>query len=339
MAQEKPQNETLDLTALLADTEAFIAYLNKVRNGRKLSFYDFVSVEVLTAEDVQLLFDTAALLKFFVESPMKKLGLLRGKSIINLFFENSTRTRISFELGGKHMGADTINFSAKSSSVSKGETIGDTGKTLNAMKTDLVICRNAEAGVPLLLAKEMECPIINAGDGWHEHPSQALFDVFTIYEHFRKLEGIKLLIVGDILHSRVAGSLMRLANMTGIELMVCAPQTLLPDGIEQFTDHIYYDLDAVIDEADVVYSLRPQSERNALKYIPSLREYSKMYGINKTRLAKMKSTSIVMHPGPVMRDLDLMTEVLESEQCKVDQQVTNGFAMRMALMWLMIGEI
>ncbi len=334
----KKAENLMDVMSLLSDVEAFEQYLEKVRDGRELKFYDFTTVEALTAEDLQLLFDVATVFRVFVESSNKKMSLLRGKSILNVFFESSTRTRISFELGGKHLGADTINFAAKGSSSDKGETIGDTARTLNSMKTDLIICRNAEAGVPGIIASEVECPVINAGDGWHEHPTQALFDVHTIYQHFGRLEGVKLCIIGDILHSRVAGSLMRLANMLGMELIVCGPQTLIPDHIDQFTDQVHYNLDEIIDQVDVAYALRVQTERNALQYIPTVREYSKCYGINPDRAGRMKDDAIVMHPGPVMREVDVMTPVLESERSKIDDQVTNGFAMRMALMWLMIGN-
>lgn len=316
--------------------EDFQARLEGIRDRRDLSFSSLLSVEAVKEADLQLLFDLTAVLLDFVRSPQKKLPLLKGKSVINLFFEPSTRTHITFELGGKQLGADTINFSGGASSVQKGETLGDTAKTLNAMSPDLVICRNGEAGAPYLLARELDCPIINAGDGWHEHPTQALFDLFTISRHFENWRKVKVLIVGDIRHSRVAGSLMRLLKSQGVQFGLAAPATLLPEAVDQFTSAIHHDLDAVIADYDIIYVLRLQEERGAGFYVPTLREYSQRYGINKRRMALAKKRALVMHPGPVRRELDIMTDVLESEASLVDQQVTNGFALRMALMWLLL---
>lgn len=316
--------------------EDFEALLFGMRDGRNLSFKDLISVEVVTSADLKLIFDVAEVFLKFVSSSQKKLPLLRGKSIINFFFENSTRTRITFELGGKHLGGDTINFSGSSASTQKGETLADTAKTLNAMHADLIICRNSEAGVPLLLSRELDCPVINAGDGWHEHPTQAIFDLFTIQKYFPDLKNTEVLIVGDILHSRVAGSLMRLLNAQGVDFGVCAPETLLPEGIEQFTSDINYNLDKVIGDYDVIYVLRVQEERGAGAYIPTLREYSQRYGINVRRMAMARKNAKVMHPGPVRREIDIMTEILDGKNCLVEEQVTNGFAVRMALMWLLL---
>ena len=270
----------IDMARLLTDSSIFVKHLNKVRGERNLSFFDYVSVEDLKSQDLELIFSVASVFKQFVLSPEKKLPILKGKSIINLFFESSTRTKISFELGGKHLGADTINFSAKMSSTEKGETIGDTARTINSMKADLIICRGAAAGVPEMIIKELDCPVINAGDGWHEHPTQALFDVYTIFENMGVLKGVKMCVIGDIMHSRVAGSLLRLANMLEMDLSICAPLTLIPEHVEQFTDKIYTDLDEVLPEMDVLYSLRIQEERGASGAIPSLREYARCYGKN-----------------------------------------------------------
>lgn len=313
-----------------------MARLEGIRDGRDLSFDDFITVEVLKPSDLQLIFDVADVFLDFVKSPQKKMPLLRGKSIINFFFENSTRTRITFELGGKHLGADTINFSGGTASTKKGETLGDTAKTLNAMYADMIICRNSEAGVPQLLAKELDCPIINAGDGWHEHPTQAVFDLYTMQKHFPDLKNVEVLIVGDILHSRVAGSLMRILNSQNVEFGLCAPATLIPEGADQFTGDINYNLDQIIADYDIIYVLRVQEERGAGAYIPSLREYSQRYGINSRRLALARKHAKIMHAGPVRRELDIMTEVLDGNRCLVGEQVTNGFAVRMALMWLLL---
>ncbi|MBU2524018.1 aspartate carbamoyltransferase, partial [Patescibacteria group bacterium] len=215
-------------------------------------------------------------------------------------------------------------------------TIGDTARTINSMKADLIICRGAAAGVPEMIIKELDCPVINAGDGWHEHPTQALFDVYTIFENMGVLKGVKMCVIGDIMHSRVAGSLLRLANMLEMDLSICAPLTLIPEHVEQFTDKIYTDLDEVLPEMDVLYSLRIQEERGASGAIPSLREYSRCYGINKQRLAKTKAHTFVMHPGPVIREIDMSSEVLDSSKSRINEQITNGFAVRMALMWLLI---
>jgi aspartate carbamoyltransferase catalytic subunit len=328
-----------DLEKFSGDGAEIENYLRQVRASRNLSFTSLISVDDLNMEDVKLLFDLTVAFKKLAVSDRKKLSLLRGKSIINLFFENSTRTKTSFELGGKHLGADTINFSEKGSSAEKGETVGDTAKTLDDMAADLIICRNSQAGMPYLIAREIDAPVINAGDGRHEHPTQALFDAFTICENLGDFSGLKVCIVGDILHSRVAGSLMRLLPRLGIELHLCGPATLLPEGVDQFTKNIHYDLDKIIGEMDVIYSLRVQSERDAMRYIPSKREYSKNYGIGVRRLGLVKQNAIFMHPGPVIREVDLSSEALGSSHCKIDDQVTNGFCLRMALMWLLIDRI
>jgi aspartate carbamoyltransferase catalytic subunit len=258
---------------------------------------------------------------------------------VNFFFEDSTRTRLSFELAGKHLSIDTVNVSGKGSSMDKkGETLNDTARTLNAMHADVIILRHSKAGTPQMIAKQISAPVINGGDGWCEHPTQAMLDLYTMWEKKGKIKGLDVVIVGDIKHSRVAGSLIRALNKYGVEPRVCGPPTLMPFGLEKaFKCKVYYNLEEAIKGVDVVYALRIQLERAAGADVPSVREYSKCYCINPAKLALAKPDAIVMHPGPINREVDLRTEVMESKQSVVEEQVENGFALRLALLYLILG--
>lgn len=308
--------------------------------GRKLSTDNIVSIEELTKEDLDLIFDVAAYFKEFVNWNDKKISLLKGMSQINFFFEDSTRTKVSFDLAGKHLGMDTIGVSKSGSSMSKkGETLNDTARTLDRMHTDVIILRHAQAGTPQMIADQIKCPVISGGDGWHEHPTQCMLDLYTILEQKGKIEGLEVVIVGDILHSRVAGSLIRGLNKFGVKPRVCGPPTMIPVGIEEVFDcKVYHNMEEAVKGVDVIYTLRVQLERAAAAFIPSIREYSKTYCVNPERLKLAKPDAIVMHPGPVNREVDIRTEVLESGQCVVEDQVENGFATRLSLLYLLLGE-
>ena len=319
--------------------EEFEKILLKLRGEDTLSTKNLISIDDLTLDDIKLIFRLTWPFKDrFLVREIKKIPILKGKSIINFFFETSTRTRISFELAGKHLNADTINISASASSMSKkGETLKDTAQTLNAMKADAVIIRHSKTGTPYLIAKELDCPIINAGDGCHEHPTQAILDAFTICEKLGTIRHKTILIVGDILHSRVAGSLMRIIKKMKGHVRIAAPPTMIPEGIEEeFGVKVFYDIDDAIKDVDVVYALRIQLERAAAAYVPTLREYSKNYCISPARLKLAKKGAIVMHPGPINREVDLRSEVMDGPQSVVEDQVTNGFAVRLALLYLLI---
>ena len=327
-------------TELNARNEEFEKILLRMKGEYELSTKNIISMDDLTKQDIELIFRvTYPFKKEFIKRPNKKIPMLKGKFQVNFFFEDSTRTRISFEIAGKHLNADTVNVSGSSTSMAKkGETLMDTVRTLNAMNADIIILRHGCAGTPQMIAKEINCPVINAGDGWHEHPTQCLLDLYTIDEAKGGIKGLKVVIVGDILHSRVAGSLLRgLKKMGAGEIRVCAPPTFLPKGLEEeFGCKVYYDLDEAIKDVDVVYALRVQLERAAAAFIPSVREYSKRYVINTDRLKLAKPDAIVMHPGPINREIDLRTEVMDGPQSRVEEQVTNGFAIRLALLYLLV---
>ncbi|MBW2977714.1 aspartate carbamoyltransferase catalytic subunit [Candidatus Woesearchaeota archaeon] len=311
-----------------------------MKGGKELSTKNIVSIDELSKEDIELIFRVAyPFKKEFIQRPNKKIPMLKGKFQVNFFFEDSTRTRISFEIAGKHLNADTVNVTGSSISMAKkGETLMDTARTLNAMNADIIILRHGCAGTPQMIAKEINCPVINAGDGWHEHPTQCLLDLYTIDEAKGGIKGIKLVLVGDILHSRVAGSLLRgLKKMEAAEVRVCGPPTMIPKGLEEeFGCKVYHDLDEAIKGVDVIYALRVQLERAAAAFIPTVREYSKKYVINPDRLKLAKPDAIVMHPGPINREVDLRTEVMEGPQSRVEEQVTNGFCVRLALLYLLV---
>ena len=302
-----------------------------------------VSASDLTKEDAVLVLDTAKELATISDRPVKKLPTLRGRTVVNLFFEDSTRTRISFEAASKRLSADVINFSAKGSSVSKGESLKDTAQTLQSMGADAVVIRHGSSGAPHLLATRnwIDAVVINAGDGTHEHPTQALLDAYTIRKHLRKnegdLSGIKVAIVGDILHSRVARSNAILLKTLGATPIMVAPPTLLPVGIENWNGEYSYNLDDVLPTIDAVMMLRVQQERMNDAYFPTAREYSRNFGLNAQRLKRMQEHALVLHPGPMNRGMEITAEVADSENSVVIEQVANGVSVRMAVLYLLLG--
>ena len=302
-----------------------------------------LSAADLTQESALSLLSTAKELAQITDGPNKKLPTLRGKTVVNLFFEDSTRTRISFETAAKRLSADVINFSAKGSSVSKGESLKDTAQTLQAMGADAVVIRHGSSGAAKRLADTqwIQAAVINAGDGTHEHPTQALLDAFTIKQHLRSTEkdlsGVKVLIVGDILHSRVARSNVLLLTKLGAQVTLVAPPTLLPVGVSDWPVRISYDLDEEISKCDVVMMLRIQLERMNDSFFPSSQEYSKRFGLNSVRLAKLSKNAIVMHPGPMNRGLEISAESADDLKSVIIDQVKNGVAIRMAVLYELLG--
>ena len=302
-----------------------------------LSTEHVIDIEDLSLDDIYKILDTATSFKEVNERAIKKLPTLRGRTVVNLFLEPSTRTRTSFEIAAKRLSADGINFSASTSATVKGESLVDTAKTLDAMDCDLVIIRHGFAGSPRILAKNMRAHIINGGDGKHQHPTQALLDLFTMREHFGRLEGLNVAIVGDIAHSRVFGSLSPALTMVGAHVTAIAPQTLLPARPEVLGAQTATSLDELLPQFDVVYMLRIQQERLERSPIPSLREYAQLYGLNAQRLARMKPQAIVMHPGPVNRGVELTSQLVDTARNLLLYQVNAGVAVRMALMYLLLG--
>jgi aspartate carbamoyltransferase catalytic subunit len=302
-----------------------------------LSNRHIIDMSDLTTDDIMLILDTAESFKEVNERRIKKLPTLRGRTVVNLFLEPSTRTRTSFELAAKRLSADGINFSASTSATVKGESLVDTAETLSAMACDLVIVRHKFAGSPRMLAKHMDAHIINGGDGMHQHPTQALLDLFTMREKLGKLEGLKVGIVGDICHSRVAGSLIPALRMVGATPIVIAPPTLLPARPDVLGAEVATSLDEVLPELDVAYMLRIQMERAEGMPFPSVREYATLYGMNERRLAKMKPHAIVMHPGPMNRGVEITSAVADSIRSMILDQVNAGVAVRMAAMYLLLG--
>ncbi len=302
-----------------------------------------VSAHDLTAEDAVLVLDTAKELAQVSDRPVKKLPTLRGRTVVNLFFEDSTRTRISFEAASKRLSADVINFSAKGSSVSKGESLKDTAQTLQSMGADAVVIRHGSSGAPYLLATKnwIDAIVINAGDGTHEHPTQALLDAYTIRKHLKNnegdLKGLKIAIVGDILHSRVARSNAILLKTLGATPIMVAPPTLLPVGIDSWNGEYSYDLDEVLPKVDAVMMLRVQQERMNAAYFPTTREYSRNFGLNAQRLKTMQKHALVLHPGPMNRGMEITAEVADSANSVVIEQVANGVSVRMAVLYLLLG--
>ena len=302
-----------------------------------------LSAEDLSKNDALSILATAKELAAITDGPNKKLPTLRGKTVVNLFFEDSTRTRISFETAAKRLSADVINFSAKGSSVSKGESLKDTDQTLQAMGADAVVIRHGSSGAAKRLAdsKWIQATVINAGDGTHEHPTQALLDAFTIKQHLRPTEsdlsGVRVLIVGDILHSRVARSNVILLTKLGAKVTLIAPPTLLPVGVEQWPVELSYDLDSQISKCDVIMMLRIQQERMAYSFFPTEREYSRRYGLNSNRLSRLSKSAIVMHPGPMNRGLEISAESADDLKSVIIDQVKNGVAVRMAVLYQLLG--
>lgn len=298
---------------------------------------DLLGIKDLTADEIRMVLDTAVPMKDIITRAIKKVPTLRGKTVINLFYEPSTRTRTSFELAGKYMSADTINISTSTSSVVKGESLLDTVRTLQAMGSDVVVIRHSAAGAPHFLARHLKAAVINAGDGANEHPTQALLDMFTIREEKGRLEGLTVTIVGDIAHSRVARSNLYGLTKMGAKVRLCGPPTLLPPAIEACGAEVYTDLDRAMEGADVVMVLRLQLERQQKGLFPGVREYARYWGINRERLKKAAPDVLVMHPGPMNRGVEIADDVADAPNSLVERQVTNGVAVRMALLYLLAG--
>lgn len=298
---------------------------------------DVLHLENLTSEEIELILQTAKPMKEILLRPIKKLPTFRGKSVMNLFYEASTRTRTSFETAAKVLGADTASLAVAQSSVNKGETLYDTARTLQAMQPDIVVIRHASSGAAQFLAQTLEAGVINAGDGQHEHPTQGLLDLFTMRERLEDLAGRKVVIVGDVLHSRVARSNVWALTKLGAEVVLVGPPTLLPPEMKALGVKLSYQLDEELPGADIVMALRLQLERQQAGLLPSLREYSRLYGINRERLEKTGKNTLVMHPGPMNRGVEISSEVANSANAVIEEQVTNGVAIRMALMYLLMG--
>jgi aspartate carbamoyltransferase catalytic subunit len=294
-------------------------------------------IEQLSVEDILHILSIARSFKEISERPIKKVPTLRGKTIINFFFEPSTRTRLSFEIAAKRMSADTFNISASTSSTTKGETLIDTARNLEAMKPDIIIMRHASSGAPVLLSRYIDASIINAGDGTHEHPSQALLDMMTVMEHKGEIDGLIIAIIGDIAHSRVARSDIIGFTRLGAKVRLAGPATFMPQGIQEMGAQVCATVAEAIDGADVVMALRIQHERLSDPLIPSLREYSTFYGINRQLLASADKDVLIMHPGPINRGVELSPDVADGPGSVIMDQVTNGVAIRMALLYLVMG--
>lgn len=304
-----------------------------------LSTRHLLGIKDLTSTDISLLLDTAKQFKEVLQRPVKKVPSLRDVTIVNLFYENSTRTRISFELAQKRLSADVVNFSASGSSVSKGETLLDTVNNILSMKVDMVVMRHSASGAPHFLAKHIPAAIINAGDGINEHPTQALLDAYSMQEVFGGLKGLKVAIIGDILHSRVAQSNIHLLNKMGAEVVVCGPPTLIPKYIvEAFGVRVEYNVDAALEWCDVANVLRIQLERQNQVLFSSLREYNLAYGITRERLDRLSKKIKIMHPGPINRGVELDSDVADGANSIILQQVENGVAVRMAVLYLLSGS-
>ena len=299
-----------------------------------------LSAADLSRDDAELVLSTAAEMRSLADRPIKKLPALRGRTVVNLFFEDSTRTRISFEAAAKRLSADVINFAAKGSSLSKGESLKDTALTLEAMGADAVVVRHSASGAPYRLAHSgwVHASVLNAGDGTHEHPTQALLDAFTMSRHLGALDGRRVAVVGDVLHSRVARSNALLLQTLGAEVTLVAPPTLLPVGVDTWGVETSYDLDAVLPKVDVVMMLRVQRERMNGGFFPTAREYSRRFGLDARRMATLQDHTIVMHPGPMVRGMEITADVADSARSVIVEQVTNGVAVRMAVLYLLLSS-
>jgi aspartate carbamoyltransferase catalytic subunit len=294
-----------------------------------------LGLEGMPREDIELILETASTFREVLERPIKKVPTLQGMTIANLFFESSTRTRTSFELAERRLSADVVNFAVTGSSVSKGETLKDTARNIEAMKVDMVVIRHSASGAPHFLSKVLQSAIINAGDGWHEHPTQALLDMYTLREKFGKIDGLRIGIVGDISHSRVALSNMYGLAAMGARISICGPSTLVPRRVEELGVSVHHDVDKVLCNVDAIIVLRIQLERHAEALFPSVREYHLRYGITRQRLEKAGHPIVVLHPGPINRDVELSADVADSEHSLILQQVLNGVAVRMAVLYLL----
>jgi len=295
-----------------------------------------LGIEPLDADDIKTILDTADGLKEILNRPIKKVPALRGRTVINLFYESSTRTRSSFEIAERVLSADSLSIAASTSSVSKGETLLDTGRNLEAMSPDLVVIRHASAGAPHLLARHCRFAVVNAGDGAHEHPTQALLDALTLRQHKGKLEGLKVAIVGDILHSRVARSNLWLLSKMGAQVVLCGPPTVMPPGIEGIAP-VTYSLEEAIEGADAIMMLRIQLERMSGTFFPTKREYFRRFGLTEERARRAKKDVLIMHPGPLNRGVEIASEVADGPYSVILDQVTNGVAIRMAVLYLLLG--
>ncbi len=296
---------------------------------------DLLGLKDLSAEEIQNILETAKTMKAVLKSPMKKTPHLQGKTVVNLFYENSTRTRTSFELAAKYMSANAANITASGSSVAKGETLIDTANTINAMGTDILVMRHNMSGAPNVIAPLVDASVVNAGDGMHEHPTQALLDLFTMQEKKGRIEGLKVAIIGDITHSRVVRSNIYGLQKLGAEVTVGGPSTLVPQGFEQMGVKVFTTVHEAIVDTDVVMGLRIQLERQKKGLFPSVREYHRFFGIDETRLKFAKPDALLMHPGPVNRGVEFSSAVIDGPQSVINEQVTNGVAVRMAVMYLL----
>ncbi len=298
---------------------------------------DLLGLEELTREQIVAILDTAEAFKEISERPVRKVPYLRGQTVVNAFFENSTRTRVSFEFAEKRMGADTVSISTTGSSVAKGETLVDTARNLEAMRIDMVVIRHASSGSARFLAERIESHVINAGDGKHEHPTQGLLDLLTIRDHRQSLEGLKVCICGDVLHSRVARSNLHGLRRLGAEVAVCGPLTLMPPDVRELGVHYFSRIEAAIEWADVLNVLRLQLERMKGGFIPSLREYNRVFGVTRARVEACPRDLLILHPGPMNRGVEIDSDVADGPHSVILQQVTNGVAVRMAVLYLLAG--
>ena len=305
---------------------------------KKISTKHLLGLEHISKDDIETIIDVGFTFREVLERPIKKVPVLNGKNIVNLFFENSTRTKISFELAEKRLSADVTNFSASSSSVQKGESLKDTIQNIHVMKMDCVVMRHPVPGSCLQLTNYVDIPVVNAGDGTHEHPTQALLDIMSIKEKFGRIKGLKIGIVGDILHSRVALSNIYGLTKLGAKVKLCAPPHLLQKGIEDLGVSVTYDIDELIEWADAINVLRIQRERMGIGLIPSIREYRTFFGITNERIKKHKKEIVIMHPGPINRGVEIDSEVADSDQAIILDQVLNGVAVRMSVLYLLLGS-
>ncbi len=305
---------------------------------KRLKSRHILGISHLDAKEIAFILDTAESLKEILERPIKKVPPLRGKTIVHLFFEPSTRTKLSFELAAKRLSADTVSISKTTSSVVKGETLIDTARNIEAMKPDIIVMRHSMTGAPHLLTNYIDSAVINAGDGINEHPSQALLDLFSVREHFGHIEGLNITIVGDILHSRVAHSDIMAFSKMGARVKVCGPATMMPPAIERLGCKVVLDLREAIKDADVVMALRIQKERQGMALFPSDREYARVFGLDTNIFSMLKDDCVIMHPGPINRGVEMSHEVADSDRSIILDQVTNGVAVRMALFTLLLAE-
>jgi aspartate carbamoyltransferase catalytic subunit len=296
-----------------------------------------LDMQTLDAEAITTVLDTADAFSDLAARPIKKVPTLRGRTVCNLFFEDSTRTRVSFEIAAKRLSADVLNFSAKGSSVSKGESLKDTALTLQAMGVDAIVIRHHASGAARQLTRWVDAKVLNAGDGRHQHPTQALLDLYTLRSHFGRLDGLHVAIVGDVLHSRVARSVVQGLRTMSAGVTLVGPPTLLPMSSDQWDVELSHDLDPVLGKADVVYLLRVQHERMQEQFIPSIREYARLWGVDRRRLGELADHAVIMHPGPMNRGVELTADVADAPNALIAQQVTNGVAVRMSCLYLMLG--